>query len=143
MFKLNEDAPSQHMAILVFAGIMIFFSIVGSIKNAFRGKEEPQAAPQGTFQETGIPRYKNPELSWYEKIFCRGYQRAGFCSYRLLHPFASLLAENNVKLPEEPPEHTGVIDYRGPLPSQKLSGRTTITTSTWKTADEYFRDAGK
>ncbi|MCB0325022.1 MAG: hypothetical protein KDD69_15670 [Bdellovibrionales bacterium] len=114
--KLNEQAPEQHLAILVVAGIFVFLSIVEHFK-----ADSPQAAGaerSGTYAETGETMYANPQMTWYERYLCRGYQRSSFCSYRLLHPFKDMFEDSGIKVKEAPPSKN-VIDYRGPLPANR------------------------
>lgn len=110
--KVNADAPGQHTAILALSGIFIFLSFVEWIKAPSKDVlvEGPRMA--------GETIYENPNMHWYEKYLCRGYQRASFCSYRMLHPFKSVLDDNGIRVEERPPEKN-VIRYRGPLPSNR------------------------
>ena len=140
MFKLNEDAPTQHVAILVIAAVAIFMSTLDSIKNALHDDTSPQPMKQEVNESGTLMRFKNPEMTWYEKIFCRGYQRSDFCTYRLIHPFASIADESDVKVKEGPAEKTGVIGYRGRLPAPGMSGKSVIDEGTWKSSDDYFRN---
>lgn len=115
--KLNDQAPEQHMAILVIAGIFVFLSVVDHIK-ASPTDEEGKKVRTGTYAETGETMYDNPQLSWYERYLCRGYQRSSFCSYRMLHPFKDVFDAHGIKVKESPPEKN-VVDYRGPLPKNR------------------------
>lgn len=120
-FKLNTDAPGQHMAILVIAFVFIWLSAIEAIKapsesDAERGIKRPYA-------ESGLTLYSNPQMTWYERMFCRGYQRTTACSFRLLHPFKEVFDDYGIVVKEEPPKKN-VIDYRGPLPTNRaLSSR--------------------
>lgn len=115
--KLNEQAPEQHMAILVVAGIFVFLSLVEQFKSSPAQDELGKNIRKGPYAQTGQTLYNNPELSWYEKYLCRGYQRSSFCSDRLQHPFNELFKANGITVKAEPSEK--VVDYRGPLPSNK------------------------
>jgi hypothetical protein len=115
IFKLSEEAPTQHLALLGVVGVIIFLSIVDSFKgpSASGDKEERVLRP-------GEARYANPQMSWYEKMFCRGYQRSFFsCNYRLLHPLRSEFESQNKRIREAPPANDGVVLYRGHLKGQK------------------------
>jgi hypothetical protein len=117
-FKLNTDAPGQHVAILVFAGALVFLSVVEAIKSDSES-DMPRLDQKRPYAESGETLYQNPQLTWYERHFCRGYQRSTACSYRLLHPFKEVLDENGINVKEAPPAHNSVVFYKGPLPSNR------------------------
>lgn len=122
--KLNSDAPEQHMAILVVAGVCMFLSLISSLKSKpiDNGISDPALAmPAG-------PLYKNPEMKWYERAFCRGFQRSSFCSYRFLHPMNPVIEEMGIVMEEAPPENSGAIDFSGSLPvNRAINGRIRLT----------------
>ena len=118
--KLNKDMPEQHMAILALSGVFVVISLVDWARGPQQENPNSQI-PAGTFAETGITRYENPHMSWYERLFCRGYQRSASCSFRLLHPFGAVLDDSGVKV-EEKAAQDGVVDYRGPLKRRSLFG---------------------
>lgn len=115
-FKLNEEAPTQHLALLAVVGVIIFLSIVDSFKGSSNSIE-----PSEQVLRPGQSRYANPEMNWYEKIFCRGYQRSFkyLCSYRLLHPLKDQFEAENKFIREAPPPSDSVVLYRGHLRGQK------------------------
>lgn len=115
--KLNDQAPEQHLAILVLAGIFVFLSLVEQFKAP--SEETIDVRRSSDFAQTGRTLYDNPELAWYERYLCRGYQRSSFCSYRLLHPFKDVFEQNGIHVKEGPPAHDNVVDYRGPLPANR------------------------
>ena len=115
--KLNEQAPEQHMAILAVAGIFIFLSIVEQFKSS-PAEEAARVRAKGAYAQTGETLYANPQMTWYERLLCRGYQRSSFCSYRMLHPFKDVFEEHGIRVKESPPKKN-VIDYRGPLPKNR------------------------
>ncbi len=114
-FKLNTDAPGQHTAILVFGGVLLFLSVLEVIKSPSKSADEGPTV-RLPYAESGQVLYGNPKLTWYEQYFCRGYQRSGVCSYRLLHPFRPVLEEHGVEIRDEPPAKDNVVLYRGSLP---------------------------
>jgi hypothetical protein len=116
ILKLNSDAPAQHMALLAVVGVIIFLSIVDAIKGP-----SVQIEPEEAVIRPGESRYVNPQMNWYERIFCRGYQRSFkyLCSYRLLHPLKSQFEADNKTIREAPPPSDGVVLYRGHLKGQK------------------------
>jgi len=115
-FKLNADAPGQHTAILVLAFVAIWVSVLDAVKNP---RDDPsRQGPKAPYAVSGQTIYDNPNMTWYEKYFCRGYQRASFCSYRLLHPFKEVFDDHGIKVKESPPKKN-VIHYRGPLPKNR------------------------
>lgn len=123
-FKLSEEAPGQQIAILGVAGIFIFLSVVESFKTD-RGPSLDTL--KGSYSQTGATIYSNPQMSWWEKALCRGYQRSGFCSYRTLHPFRAVWQENGIKVAEKPPIKTSPVRYRGPLQGNRgLNGKLTL-----------------
>lgn len=105
-FKLNTDAPGQHMVILAMAGVFIFLSVVEAIKSP--DQEESELINKGSLLETGETRYRNPELTWYERYFCRGYQRSLFCSWKVLHPLTPVFEKHGVFIEARPPKKDGV-----------------------------------
>src|SRR5262245_40578430 len=96
--KLSEDAPGQHIAIMVVAGVFIFFSVISTLTAPDRTGGIGEEVVQGTYAETGEVRYGNPQMTWYERLFCRGFQRSSACSYRLLHPLKDSLEEQGVNI---------------------------------------------
>lgn len=123
-FKLSEDAPGQHVAILCVAGVFIFLSLVESYK---KDKGPSLDTLKGSYSETGQTLYNNPQMSWWEKALCRGYQRSGYCSYKTLHPFMDVWSENGIRVAERPPAKTSPVRYRGPIQGNRsLSGKTKL-----------------
>lgn len=123
-FKLSEDAPGQHVAILGVAGIFIFLSLVESFK---QDKGPSLDTLKGSYSQTGETIYNNPQMSWWERALCRGYQRSGFCSYKTLHPFREVWEQNGIKVAERAPIKTSPVRYRGPIQGNRsLSGKTTL-----------------
>jgi hypothetical protein len=118
IFKLSEDAPTQHLALLAVVGVIIFLSIIDAIKGP-----SVQVEPEERMLRPGESRYVNPQMNWYERIFCRGYQRSFkyLCSYRLLHPLKSQFEAENRTIREAPPSSDAVVLYRGHLRGQKSS----------------------
>lgn len=117
--KLSEDAPTQHMAIMALAGAFIFLSLLqgSSSSTGDKGENEQQ---QAVYSENGQKiLYGNPTMSWYQKIFCRGFQRSSSCSYELLHPLKPYLLAEGAEIIEGAPEQKEVILYRGELPKNK------------------------
>ena len=113
-FKLSEEMPGQHVAILVVAGAFIFLSLVEHFKAP--GEKGPTLDQvKGPYALTGETIYRNPQLAWYERLLCRGYQRSGFCSHKTLHPFRDVWEANGIRVRESRPERKGAIRYRGRL----------------------------
>jgi len=113
-FKLSEEMPGQHMAILAVAGAFIFLSLVEQFKAP--GEDRPEMPTiKGSYALTGETLYRNPQLSWYERLLCRGYQRSGFCSYKTLHPFRDVWEANGIRIRESRPKTKGAVRYRGRL----------------------------
>lgn len=112
--KLNENAPTQHLALIALAGVFIFLSLVDAVKGPSRTLEQEEQ-----FLLPGQSRYVNPQMNWHEKIFCRGYQRSFFCSYRLLHPLKEQFEAENRYIREAPPASDNVVVYRGHLKGQQ------------------------
>ena len=106
--------PGQHMAILAIAGAFIFLSVVEAVKAPDdKGPQLPTL--KGSYALTGETLYENPQLSWYERLLCRGYQRSGFCSYKTLHPFRDVWDANGIRIRESKPKTKGAVRYRGRL----------------------------
>lgn len=121
-FKLNESAPQQHMAIVVLAGLFIFINTLEAFKAKSRHDEKVNG-PTQKFSDSFDPmsgqlvaretKFQNPKLTWYEWIFCRGFQRSSSCSYRLLHPFGNEDESLGASLPDERPKTEHVVYSRG------------------------------
>lgn len=118
--KISTDAPEQHIAILVIAGLFMFLSLLSSLKSnpVDNGINEEQQQ-----QMAAGPKYANPELTWYERAFCLGFQRSSFCSYRFLHPLNEVIKEKGIIMEEAPAKAPGAIDYRGKLPANRAFSR--------------------
>ena len=106
------------MAILVLGGVLIFMSLIQTLKAPDRSLPGEQGKEAGTYAETGEVRYGNPTMSWYEKWFCRGFKRSSFCNYRLLHPLKETLEDQGVEITEGPPKQREAILYKGELPKR-------------------------
>ena len=119
--KLNTDAPEQHMAIIGIAGVFMALSLISSFKSKPVDNGIDTVAQQ---QVAEGPLYSNPNMTWYERAFCRGFQRASFCSYRFLHPMNEVIKEKGFEMEEAPAKNPGAVDYRGSLPvNRAISGR--------------------
>ena len=119
ILKLNEEAPTQHKLLLGAVAVIIFLSIVDAFKS-------PSIHDDTVLElKPGESRYVNPELSWYEKIFCSGYQRSLKCQNRFLHPMRAEFEAEGKVIKEGPPRSDGVVLYRGHLKGDKrgLGGR--------------------
>ncbi len=112
MAKLSEKFTAQHMALFALAGSMILLNLIDSIKSSNRSTDNTQeVALDGS-------HYRNPKLSWYQKIFCRGYKTSLNCGFPFLHPKrAEFEAEG--KIIREGAARDGVIVYRGRLNGTK------------------------
>ncbi len=108
MFKLNEDTPTQHLALIAVAGVLVFLSMVDAVKSPATDKKELKLSSLG-------PRFQNPTLTWYERVFCRGYQRSfKSCGFRFIHPMRDELEEDGKRI-KEGAAPDGVIVYEGHL----------------------------
>jgi hypothetical protein len=112
--KLNSDAPAQHKALLAVAGVLIFLSLVDVVKG---GSDKSNATSNQVVLARGS-KYQNPTLSWYDRIFCRGYQRSLSCGYNFYHPLRDEL-ESQGKRIKEKKAPDGVVLYRGRLEGVK------------------------
>ena len=112
MFKLNQDAPGQHKALLVVAGVMIFLSLIDSVRGPSEpGQKKVEVSPTGS-------KYRNPKISLIEKIFCRGYQRSLNCGFSFYHPMRREMEAKGKKIREgKAPD--GVVAYRGHLKGER------------------------
>jgi hypothetical protein len=122
--KLNDANPTQHLAIVILAGVFIFLNVVegwkASSKKAAKEAGQEQIVTTMVDSATGAQitrptRFHNPQLSWYETIFCKGLQRSSNCSFRLLHPFAVESEELGLDVPDGEPKQDHVVYYRGSI----------------------------
>lgn len=132
--KLNSEAPEQQLAILFIGGFCVLLSLLSMLGS---GGDDAQTEEQETqltsYVETGITKYKNPKLSWYERIFCRGYQRSASCSPRLVHPMRSKMEELGIEINDAPAGDPNAIDYNGSLPvNRAISGRIRMENRPWE-----------
>lgn len=106
MFKLEGSDSIQKMILFAGGGIFAALNLFCSF-----GPPEADQAPRVRIEDLqpGHTFWTNPELTWYERIFCRGYQHSDGCSYRWLHPIVE--AEKN----------KGWIPPEGPPPSKVVS----------------------
>ncbi len=121
--KLSEEAPEQHMAVLGIAAVMIIVALVTSLG---RSSSKPGvAAPTESAQPGAIrSKYRNPELSWYERLFCRGYQVSSLlCRPRFLHP---MVEEFGLDIEDGQAKTAGVIRYRGPISRNRVDGKVVL-----------------
>lgn len=117
--KLNEDMPAQHLALVAVAGVMIFLSVIDAMKGPSdpATKKVENASPDGS-------HYRNPRLSLWQKVFCRGYQRSMNCGFSFYHPMRREMEAQGKRIIEKAAPD-GVVVYRGHLKGEKdaLSGR--------------------
>ena len=107
MAKLSEKFTGQHIALFAAAGCIILLNLVDAMKSPKSAEENQAVSSTGT-------RYRNPTLSWYQKIFCRGYQTSINCGFPFLHPMREEL-ESEGKTVREGAAPDGVVVYRGHL----------------------------
>ena len=124
--KLNADAPGQHLAILAIAGVFTALSLIDWAKGP-RDNGAEIVEVKGPYALTGETLYDNPKLSWFERYFCKGYQRSGICSYKLRHPYEAVFSRYGIAVSEQPVKNEGIIRYRGSLPNNRaLSDKITV-----------------
>ncbi len=107
--KLGKDASVQQLGVVAVAGVMIFLSVIDAIKGPSDSsdKKVKVVARDGS-------KYLNPRLSWYEKVFCRGYQRSLNCGFNFYHPLRGKLEAQGKRIVEKEAPN-GVVVYRGYL----------------------------
>jgi hypothetical protein len=112
MAKLSEKFTGQHMALFAAAGSVILLNIIDSLKGPTNPDDQLKAV------SSNGSKYSNPSMSWYQKIFCRGYQRSLNCGFQFLHPMKDSLEEDGKVIREGAPKD-GVVVYRGHLKGSK------------------------
>ena len=128
--KLNDANPQQHLAIICLAGVFLFLNMMPLFKSKGDDKAE---GPQQKYANSFDPmsgqlvaretKFQNPKIGWWESLFCRGYKRSSFCSFKLLHPFGEESEELGVDLPEGEPEKDHVVYFRGSLGNSMSDGK--------------------
>ena len=111
MAKLSEKFTGQHIALFVVAGSVILLNLIDSMKSPKSGEETQVVSFNGS-------KYRNPSLSWYQKIFCRGYQTSVNCGFPFMHPMRDEM-ESEGKRIREGAAPDGVVVYRGRLKGSK------------------------
>lgn len=124
-FKLNDDNPGEHKAILIGGGLMLLLSMFqmftgGGDSKSDKTKEKVQNVSQNIDEASGQISYQktywqNPKMTWWETIFCRGYQRSAGCSYNFKHPRRTDLEALGKKINDAPPSRDHIIGYVGPM----------------------------
>lgn len=123
LFKLNTDMPTQHLFILAIGGAIFFLNIISYFKvSSKEEKESPETkiytttVDEMTGEVSNVEtRYENPHLSWYQRIFCRGFQRSSFCSLKTIHPLEDEMISQGIKVPEGEAEKRGPVYFKGSL----------------------------
>ena len=100
------------MALFAAAGSVILLNIIDTLK----GPKNP--GEQLKMVSSNGSKYSNPSMSWYQKIFCRGYQRSLNCGFQFLHPMKESLEEEGETI-KEAAAADGVVVYRGYLKGSK------------------------
>ena len=122
--KLSEENPTQHLAILVIGGLFTFLNILDAFSSSDpTTTDAAKAMPNYTYSvdetsgelQASATKWTNPQMSWIERYLCRGYQRASWCSFRLMHPMKSDFESVGLEIEEAPPASDHVIRYRGKL----------------------------
>lgn len=123
--KLNESAPGQHLAILIGGGVIVFLNILSYLKAPETTDPNAPVIKERIFTEqidsqTGEVRrtetlYRNPSLSWFDRLFCRGLHRSSNCNEEVKHPI-----EDQEELGLNAPQaDKKVLYYRGDLKQEK------------------------
>ena len=122
--KLSDTAPEQHKAILVLAGVFIFINVLDVVKASWREEgadgKPIQRVTQIIDEQTGTvvvkdTKYQNPEMSWWDRLMCRGYQRSSKCNLKLLHPKTSDADDYGIEVPRGAPKNDHVVYFKGSL----------------------------
>lgn len=122
--KLSEENPTQHLAILVIGGIFTFLNLLDAFSSSPPASSDSHSVmPNYTYSvdeasgevQASATKWSNPQMSWLERYLCRGYQRASWCSFRLLHPMSTDFESVGMEIEEAPPSSDHVIRYRGKL----------------------------
>ena len=130
--KLSTDAPEQHLAILCVAGFCVFVSVISAFTSGDEADQDV-ANQQASYLESGITKYDNPQLTWWEKLFCRGYQRSQGCGYRFMHPLKQKFEDLGIEVQEAPANKVNAVDYNGSLPTNRaFSGRIKVEHRHWE-----------
>ena len=122
--KLNEEAPEQHLAIIVLGGVFLAINLIAaykaSNKEAANNPNSPQQLVTQVVDEDGrisqiATLHQNPNLSWSELIFCRGLKRSTWCSRKDLHPDTVEAEQEGVAVANGPRRQDHVVAYHGPM----------------------------
>lgn len=96
-----ESRSRNRKSILVIISLCVIAFAVGDIASKYRpDRRDNIDLPMGeeelitqVFKDYGLSersrsqqRLKNPEISWWENMFCLGYKKASICSEKPLHP---------------------------------------------------------
>ena len=98
-----EGKPSSQKKVLIMLiGLMFVMGVAIEYIGAHRRKLRDELpipfadkafARQSTILQVGgediAVILENPEITWYEKMFCIGYRKSSFCSSKPLHPLIS------------------------------------------------------
>lgn len=120
--KLATELTPQHKFIMVIGGAIFALNIISYLKAP--SPEEIQgnvkiftsSYDEMTGETSNIEtRYENPKLTWYQAIFCRGFQRSSFCSLKTMHPLEDEMISQGIQVPEGEAEQKGVIYFKGSI----------------------------
>ena len=68
-------------------------------------------AQAGNLSTVGA-HHRNPDVSWFERYFCRGYRNSVFCSRRARHPHIESMKEMGMATPEWQEERSYQVRQR-------------------------------
>lgn len=120
-FNLTKDLSPQHMFIMVIGGGIFALNIISYFKASKKEEEVNMKIYTSSYDEmTGETsnvetRYENPKLSWYQAIFCKGFQRSSICSLKTMHPLEDEMISQGIEVPEGEAEQKGVIYFKGTI----------------------------
>jgi len=87
----SDSNKTQKLTIMIVGSICIAGNLLLTYFNSADGPKLPAEIPQ--FSTDGQATYwQNPNLSWYQKLFCRGFQSSSICSHAFIHPSPELVA---------------------------------------------------
>ncbi len=126
--KLATDLTPQHIFIMTIGGAIFALNMIMYFKASSREKEaqgETKVYTSSYDEMTGETnnvetRYENPKLTWYQSLFCRGFQRSTesffgkhVCSLKTLHPLEDEMISQGIEVPEGEAEQKGAIYFKG------------------------------
>lgn len=109
------EKKSMHTKIIVGAGAVILVLNLIDPASMIAKKSKEEAAVKNVQTQSSSAQFSsasNPNISWFDKFFCRGRTGSTFCSDKVLHPKANEIYKREALEPSPEDESIGAYTFQ-------------------------------